>query len=229
MGDYAQALGEGAKLSADERNAVAEKLHAYTGLPVAYIMKANLRIERRRVRAGAADRCRADHGPPRLALLRPGDGPAERGSRLRSAVRGDQLGLCLGVQRLRAPHASLQRPCGLPSRRSTSSSGGNSSISRRSAVRGAERDQRDAGSRHGHEIQPEPEGAAERRLLRPGDALLRGHLRDAPSADIPESLQSNIEYHYYESGHMVYANEASLHQIHDNVAAFIRKTSQAGE
>ena len=29
---------------------------------------------------------------------------------------------------------------------------------------------------------------------------------------------------------MVYANEASLKQIHDNVAAFIRKTdSQAGE
>ncbi len=41
---------------------------------------------------------------------------------------------------------------------------------------------------------------------------------------IPQKLQSNIEYHYYESGHMVYANEASLKQLHDNVAAFIRKT-----
>jgi carboxypeptidase C (cathepsin A) len=47
---------------------------------------------------------------------------------------------------------------------------------------------------------------------------------------IPEKLQGNIEYHYYESGHMVYANETSLKQIHDNVAAFIRKTdNQAGE
>ena len=46
---------------------------------------------------------------------------------------------------------------------------------------------------------------------------------------IPASLQSNIEYHYYQSGHMVYANEASLKQLHDNVAAFIRKTdNQAG-
>jgi hypothetical protein len=48
--------------------------------------------------------------------------------------------------------------------------------------------------------------------------------------DIPQKLESNIEYHYYQSGHMVYANEASLHQIHDNVAAFIRRTdNQAGE
>jgi carboxypeptidase C (cathepsin A) len=46
---------------------------------------------------------------------------------------------------------------------------------------------------------------------------------------IPASLQANIEYHYYRSGHMVYANEASLKQLHDNVAAFIRKTdSQQG-
>ena len=47
---------------------------------------------------------------------------------------------------------------------------------------------------------------------------------------IPSSLQSNIEYHYYQSGHMVYANETSLKQIHDNVAAFIRKNAgRAGE
>ena len=44
---------------------------------------------------------------------------------------------------------------------------------------------------------------------------------------IPPNLQSNIEYHYYRSGHMVYAHEESLKQIHDNVAAFIRKTSHA--
>ena len=42
---------------------------------------------------------------------------------------------------------------------------------------------------------------------------------------MPEKLQSNIEYHYYQSGHMVYAHEASLKQLHDNVAAFIRKNS----
>ena len=41
---------------------------------------------------------------------------------------------------------------------------------------------------------------------------------------IPPALQANIEYKYYESGHMVYAHEPSLKEIHDNVADFIRRT-----
>jgi carboxypeptidase C (cathepsin A) len=42
---------------------------------------------------------------------------------------------------------------------------------------------------------------------------------------VPASLSANIEYHYYESGHMVYAHHPSLIAIHDNVADFIRRTS----
>jgi carboxypeptidase C (cathepsin A) len=42
---------------------------------------------------------------------------------------------------------------------------------------------------------------------------------------IPAVLQNNIEYHYYPSGHMVYANQESLKGIHDDVAAFVRRTS----
>jgi carboxypeptidase C (cathepsin A) len=41
---------------------------------------------------------------------------------------------------------------------------------------------------------------------------------------IPAALQGNIEYHYYQSGHMVYAHETSLKELHDNVADFIRRT-----
>lgn len=41
---------------------------------------------------------------------------------------------------------------------------------------------------------------------------------------MPGELQSNIEYRYYPSGHMVYANEASLKALHDDVADFIRRT-----
>jgi carboxypeptidase C (cathepsin A) len=41
---------------------------------------------------------------------------------------------------------------------------------------------------------------------------------------IPAKLTANIEYHYYQSGHMVYAHEPALKELHDNVAAFIRKT-----
>ena len=43
---------------------------------------------------------------------------------------------------------------------------------------------------------------------------------------IPASLSGNIEYAYYESGHMVYAHPPSLKALHDNVADFIRRTSR---
>jgi len=47
---------------------------------------------------------------------------------------------------------------------------------------------------------------------------------------MPRKLQSNIEYHYYESGHMVYAHIPALKELHADVAAFIANTErqQAG-
>ena len=41
---------------------------------------------------------------------------------------------------------------------------------------------------------------------------------------IPDKLQANISYHYYQSGHMVYVNEGVLKQFHANAAAFIEGT-----
>jgi carboxypeptidase C (cathepsin A) len=41
---------------------------------------------------------------------------------------------------------------------------------------------------------------------------------------IPRALAKNIEYHYYQSGHMVYVNPAALQQLRDNVAGFITRT-----
>ena len=41
---------------------------------------------------------------------------------------------------------------------------------------------------------------------------------------MPAKLQANIQYKYYQSGHMVYAHEESLKHLHDNVAAFIQQT-----
>src|SRR5208337_3305384 len=44
MGPYAHALALGTDLGKEEKQAVAEKLHEYIGLPVAYLLKANLRV-----------------------------------------------------------------------------------------------------------------------------------------------------------------------------------------
>ncbi|MDE2562158.1 MAG: peptidase S10 [Sphingomonadales bacterium] len=45
---------------------------------------------------------------------------------------------------------------------------------------------------------------------------------------IPEDLQKNISFKYYPSGHMVYAHQQSLKDLHDDVAAFIRSTDNVG-
>ena len=45
MGDYARALAAGSDLPPAERTAIAQKLHDYTGLPIEYILKADLRID----------------------------------------------------------------------------------------------------------------------------------------------------------------------------------------
>jgi carboxypeptidase C (cathepsin A) len=42
---------------------------------------------------------------------------------------------------------------------------------------------------------------------------------------VPPALRTNIEYHYYQSGHMVYVHPPTLVELHDNVADFIRRTS----
>jgi carboxypeptidase C (cathepsin A) len=44
QGPYAQALAKGAALPPAERDAVAQQLHAYLGLPVAYLVKSDLRV-----------------------------------------------------------------------------------------------------------------------------------------------------------------------------------------
>ncbi|HEX2667040.1 MAG TPA: peptidase S10 [Gammaproteobacteria bacterium] len=44
MHDYLGALQEGSELSADRKRAVAQKMSEYIGLPVDYLMKANLRV-----------------------------------------------------------------------------------------------------------------------------------------------------------------------------------------
>jgi len=54
----------------------------------------------------------------------------------------------------------------------------------------------------------------------------RFELRHLP---MPASLEKNIEYRYYESGHMVYVNVPTLKKLHDDVAAFIQGGAGSGK
>ncbi len=41
---------------------------------------------------------------------------------------------------------------------------------------------------------------------------------------IPQSLQSNISYHFFQTGHMVYITTPALKELHDETARFIHNT-----
>jgi len=226
-GEYARALSAGSDLSAAERTAIAEKLHAYTGLPVDYIVKADLRIDGGEFRqslqgsealtTGRLDTRfsgpdidplsqRADYDPQATAL----------GSAYVSAfneyVRKD---LHYGENKLYKASIRLFRTWNfahqLPGQ-------GDEPLSARQATN----------------VMPDLANAMK---LNPNLRIqLNGGYFDLATPffqgvyemhhlPIPANLQGNIEYRFYDSGHMVYAKEASLKQLHDNVADFIRRTS----
>jgi carboxypeptidase C (cathepsin A) len=229
MGEYAHALSEGATLPEDQFNAVAEKLHDYTGLPVAYIKKANLRI------SGGE----FEHELQNNADLTTG--------RLDTRFSGPTMDP-LGEEAEYDPQAA--------SISSAYVSVFNGYVRQTLHYTTDETYQPEINVFPSWELKHAPPGApfplpvavnvmpdlATAIKYDPNLKIcLNGGYFDLATPfyegiyemhhlQIPQDLQSNIEYHYYQSGHMVYANEASLKQLHDNVAAFIRKTdNQAGE
>ena len=222
-GEYASALQAGTELDDARRQAVAAKLAAYTGLPVAYVLKADLRINGGMFEKNLQDASGLTTGRARHSILRPRHRSAVEGDRLRSAIGRDQLGLCLGVQRLCPQDAGLRR---------------------RSDLQAGDRVFKSWSFQHQPPGQPFPVPGALNVMpdlayaMKYDPALkvmVNGGYYDLATPfyegwyemhhlQIPATLQSNIEYHYYPSGHMVYAHEDSLKALHDNVASFIRRT-----
>jgi len=231
MGDYARALAAGSELPASERAAIADKLHQYTGLPVDYILKANLRIDGGEFRqnlqgdggmtTGRLDSRfsgpdidplsqRADYDPQSTAL-----GSAYVSAfndYVRKALHyGEDRSFKPRIQTFRTWNFAHQLPG---------------------------QNEPPLSARQGTNVMPDLANAMK---LNPNlkVQLNAGYfdlatpfyqgIYEMHHLPIPQSLQANIEYRFYESGHMVYAKDASLGQLHDNVADFIRRTSNVSE
>ena len=230
MGDYARALAAGSELSTNDRAAVAEKLHQYTGLPVDYIVRANLRIdggEFRQNLEGTEEKTtgrldtrfsgpdmdplaqRADYDPQAAALS------SAYVSAFNDYVRNE---LHYGADRQFKPSIGTFRTWNFQHQEPGQT-------------------QMPPSARQGTNVMPDLANA-----MKANPTLkiqLNGGYFDLATPfyqgiyemhhlPIPDNLQSNIEYHYYDSGHMVYAKDASLKELHENVADFIRRTSKAG-
>ena len=114
MGPYADALAQGANLPQQDFNAIAQKLHAYTGLPVAYIKKANLRVSGGQFEQTLLGSSDETTGRLDSRFAGPTMDPLSRVCGVRPAGGCDQLGLHRGLQRLRAPRSALPHERELP-------------------------------------------------------------------------------------------------------------------
>ena len=226
MGDYARALASGSDLPAAERSAIAEKLHAYTGLPVDYILKADLRIDggefRQNLRGdsgmttGRLDSRfagpdidplaqRADYDPQAAALSSAYVSAFNDYAR-QTLHYGEDRTFKPSIQTFRTWNFQHQLPG--QSQPLTSRQGSNVMPDLANAMK----------------VNPNLKVQMNAGYFDLATPFFQG-VYEMHHLPMPASLQSNIEYRFYESGHMVYAKDASLQALHDNVAGFIHRTS----
>ncbi|HVP83393.1 MAG TPA: hypothetical protein VMS78_01610 [Rhizomicrobium sp.] len=223
MSEYAHALSEGANLSDAERDQVAEKLHAYTGLPVAYIKKANLRIDGGMFEQnlqGDSDlstgRLDSRFSGPSMDPLAKEAAYDPQGAAISSAyvsafndyVRRD---LNYGRDKTFKPEIDIWKDWDnkhtLPGEDQPSQGTANVMPDLAAAMK----------------YNPDLKVQLNAGYFDLGTPFYEGQY-EMRHLDIPAKLQENIEFRLYKSGHMVYAHQDSLRELHDNVAAFIRET-----
>jgi carboxypeptidase C (cathepsin A) len=230
LGDYMAALLQGSMLPAEKKQAVAEKLHEYTGLSTAYLLKANLRVDGGKFTKellGGDDtttgRLDTRYKGPTIDPLSEAaeyDPQSQAISSAYAAAINQYLRkeLKYGEQQTYKPGAYTdpdfqwdirhQQPGGPPAAEQESATN------------------------------VMPDLAFSMKMNPKMKVFLAGGYFDLATPyfegkyemhhlPMPDKLQSNISYHYYPAGHMIYVNEGVLKQFHDDVANFIRSTEAA--
>ena len=227
LGEYMQALLLGSELPAEQKQAVAEKLHGYTGLPVDYLIRANLRV----------------NGGEFSKTLQLNDDTTI--GRLDTRYKGpsiDPLSQGADYDPQSAAISSAYTAAINDYMRNELKYGANQTYKpgayedpdftwdiRHEAPGGPAANRQEGGTN------VMPDLAYTMKLNPKMKVMLAGGYFDLATPffegmyemhhlPIPQKLQDNISYHYYQSGHMVYVNEDVLKQFHADVAAFIRAT-----
>src|ERR1700677_1185675 len=222
MGDYLQALAAGSTLSHERKTEIATKLHNYTGLPVDYIERANLRVnggEFEKTLLGAdITTGRLDTrfaGPTIDPMSKEADYDPQSAAISSAYVSAfnDYVRTTLKFGQKKIYKAeyfdvgktwdATHQPPGAQSK--------------------------------GSPVNVMPDLAAAMKQNPTLKVQLNGGYYDLATPyfaaeyelhqlPIRSALQGNIEMHFYTSGHMVYAHEPDLKALHGNVSAFIEKT-----
>jgi carboxypeptidase C (cathepsin A) len=221
MGPYAHALALGTDVSADEKQQVAEKLHGYIGLPVSYLLKANLRVSGLEFEKTLQDDADLTTGRLDTRFSGPNLDPLSENAEYdpqSSAISSAYISLFNDYVRKTLKYGEGQTYT--PFAHITDIS---------------QWDLKHNGNPVDLNVAPD---LAEAMKTNPRlKVMVNGGYYDLATPffaaqyedkhlPIPQSLAKNIEYDWYESGHMVYVRDESLKQLHDRVAAFIKSSVQ---
>jgi carboxypeptidase C (cathepsin A) len=227
MGDYGAALAAGNTLDPAARKAVIDKLHRYTGLSATYLDKADLRVtggefEKQLQDDSGMTTGRLDSrfsGPTMDPLSKTADYDPQQAAIASAYVSAFndyvRTTLKFGGDRTYKPFANVfghwtwahQQP------------GGGEALQQSTNVM--------ADLATAMKYNPNLKVQLDAGYFDIATPFYEG-VYELQHLAIPQKLASNIEMHFYPSGHMVYANEASLKALHDNVADFIRRTDNLG-
>ena len=223
LSDYASALAQGSQLPEATRQAIAEKLHQYTGLPVAYILKADLRVN-----VG-----QFNHNLQGNEDLTTG--------RLDSRFSGPTIDP-LAEEAAYDPQAAAIASAYIAAfndyvRRQLKYGEDLTYLPEDDAVGGAwEMKHKIPGQPDdGYGVNVLPDLAMAMKYNPRLQVMLNGGYYDLATPyfaakyemyhlPIPATLRKNIQFSWYESGHMVYVHENSLKDLHEKVSAFITST-----
>lgn len=217
MNDYASALSKGAALDDDTFDQIAEKLHDYTGLSVSYIKKANLRF---------------DGGEFEQELLNDEEKNTGRLDTRYSGPILDPLAQKSSYDPQSAAVSSAYVSLFNDYVRNTLDYGENMKYHTHINV------YKDWDWTHDHKkkkaMNTMPDLAETMKKNPELKVMVFGGYYDLATPyyegiyemkhlPMPKSLQDNIEYNYYKSGHMVYLHEPSLEKLHDDARDFINE------
>ena len=219
MGPYSHALALGTDISADEKQQIAEKLHGYIGLPVAYLLKANLRVSGGEFSKTLEDDQDLTTGRLDTRFSGPTMNPLSEQAEYdpqSSAISSAYVALFNDYVRRDLKYGEGQTY--LPEAQF-------GTYQWNLAHKG-----------NSNNLNVAPDLAEALKTNPRLKIMVNGGYYDLATPffaaqyeekhlPIPQSLAKNIEYDWYESGHMVYVREEALKQLHDRVAAFIKSTS----
>lgn len=223
IGPYASALLKGADLSEDEKKSIAAKLESFTSVPAAYWLKADLRVSG----GEFSKELQSEMGITTGRLDTRFQGPDL--DRLSQEAQYDPFDNALDS----AYNTAINQYV-----RGTLKFGTDMTYKPGSAEAGEHWDMRHTppisrGWESESNVMPDLAAAMKQNprlkiLLMGGyydlGTTYFGATYEDKHLQIPASLQSNIKYHFFQTGHMVYVTTDALRQLHEVTAQFIHAT-----